>query len=405
MSGKLFGIGLALASPAGMALASLTYDFQMTPSSNISITEGQADVNTSGTLIGDYDPVANPSGTRTKPGLFSIFGPTENLPVPVTVDATAAGAPVVPASGSFRLSLDTAAGTVLMSDYDSYMAGPASSGMDVSALFHPQEAFRTRNPDSTYLAVGIPVSLGTATLTSFNILQTATAVGTLTATGPDLFDFEVVVPVDLVVEFELMGSQIIFGPEPGLLPLSGSIARSGATAQLTSLAPLNLSQTEYPAEPLETIPFGLPTLSGDTANVLLDLVVDQLTILMLGELDTSADGTVVPPSIAGDANMDGWVDIADLGILAANWQLTGRSWEQADFNYDGIVDIADLGMLAANWQTGAGDETPLFSQALEMFDLFDRVEIPEPTGISLLGLVGLLALRRRGTARYRAACG
>jgi hypothetical protein len=54
--------------------------------------------------------------------------------------------------------------------------------------------------------------------------------------------------------------------------------------------------------------------------------------------------------LAGDANRDGKVDIADMGILAANWQQPG-SFSQGDFNYSGTVDIADLGILAANWQT------------------------------------------------------
>jgi photosystem II stability/assembly factor-like uncharacterized protein len=54
--------------------------------------------------------------------------------------------------------------------------------------------------------------------------------------------------------------------------------------------------------------------------------------------------------LAGDANRDGRVDIADMGILAANWQQSGRSFSQGDFNYTGAVDIADLGILAANWQ-------------------------------------------------------
>jgi V8-like Glu-specific endopeptidase len=53
---------------------------------------------------------------------------------------------------------------------------------------------------------------------------------------------------------------------------------------------------------------------------------------------------------AGDANRDGRVDIADLGILAANWQQPLSGPANGDFNYSGSVDIADLGILAANWQ-------------------------------------------------------
>lgn len=54
--------------------------------------------------------------------------------------------------------------------------------------------------------------------------------------------------------------------------------------------------------------------------------------------------------LAGDANRDRVVDITDLGILATNWQGTGKSFSEGDFNRDGTVDITDLGILATNWQ-------------------------------------------------------
>jgi hypothetical protein len=53
---------------------------------------------------------------------------------------------------------------------------------------------------------------------------------------------------------------------------------------------------------------------------------------------------------AGDANHDRSVDVADLGILASNWQQSPRTFSQGDFNYDGIVDVVDLGILASAWQ-------------------------------------------------------
>jgi hypothetical protein len=58
-------------------------------------------------------------------------------------------------------------------------------------------------------------------------------------------------------------------------------------------------------------------------------------------------------SIPGDANGDNMVDVGDLGILAANYGGTGKTWSQGDFNDDGLVDVGDLGILAANYGTGA----------------------------------------------------
>jgi hypothetical protein len=56
--------------------------------------------------------------------------------------------------------------------------------------------------------------------------------------------------------------------------------------------------------------------------------------------------------LAGDANRDRKVDVADLGIFASNWQLSPRPFSLGNFDYsaNGLVDVNDLGMLASNWQ-------------------------------------------------------
>jgi GH25 family lysozyme M1 (1,4-beta-N-acetylmuramidase) len=54
--------------------------------------------------------------------------------------------------------------------------------------------------------------------------------------------------------------------------------------------------------------------------------------------------------LCGDANHDGRVDVADLGILAFNWQQSGKLFSDGDFNYNTTVDVGDLGYLASNWQ-------------------------------------------------------
>jgi hypothetical protein len=58
---------------------------------------------------------------------------------------------------------------------------------------------------------------------------------------------------------------------------------------------------------------------------------------------------VIKYTYEGDANLDGAVNVADLGILATNWQRPG-GWSRGDFNYDGTINVADLGMLSTNWQ-------------------------------------------------------
>jgi hypothetical protein len=70
--------------------------------------------------------------------------------------------------------------------------------------------------------------------------------------------------------------------------------------------------------------------------------------------NSSTDVTIVQAGVVltpGDANGDGVVDVGDLGILAANYGGSGKSWAQGDFNGDGVVDVGDLGILAANYGT------------------------------------------------------
>jgi MprA protease rhombosortase-interaction domain-containing protein len=116
---------------------------------------------------------------------------------------------------------------------------------------------------------------------------------------------------------------------------------------------------------------------------------------------TNGSGVVVGMTYAGDANLDGAVNIADLGILAANWQrgvsgVPDARWYHGDFHYSGQVDIADLGILAANWQAGAGGSSTIsFAEAMAMFDVFHGVVVPEPAGVGLLAMAGLLGFRRR----------
>jgi hypothetical protein len=54
------------------------------------------------------------------------------------------------------------------------------------------------------------------------------------------------------------------------------------------------------------------------------------------------------PSVDGDLNGDGCVDLQDLGILLAAWNAD----DGGDLDGDGDTDLADLGILLANWGAG-----------------------------------------------------
>lgn len=91
----------------------------------------------------------------------------------------------------------------------------------------------------------------------------------------------------------------------------------------------------------------------------------------------------------GDTDVDGDVDLSDLGNLATNYGMSsGASWGLGDFDCDGDVDLNDLGTLATYYGQGS-------AQAFADFQALTGVSVPEPAGASVLALGILTAMRRR----------
>jgi autotransporter-associated beta strand protein len=96
----------------------------------------------------------------------------------------------------------------------------------------------------------------------------------------------------------------------------------------------------------------------------------------------------------GDSDLNGVVDVADLGNLATAWQSTG-TWVNGDFDYNGTINVNDLGLLATNWQDGTVNPLgPSLAEALAQLGL-PNVAVPEPTALGAFAAAGLALGRRR----------
>jgi fibronectin-binding autotransporter adhesin len=123
----------------------------------------------------------------------------------------------------------------------------------------------------------------------------------------------------------------------------------------------------------------------------------------LGYIDLPGAQMEVRFTLLGDANLDGTVDVGDLGALATSYGATGGvSWVNGDFNRDATVDVGDLGALATNYgtslSTGAGSGLSAASPAAAAVSGSSSA-VPEPASLGLLALGAMSMLGRHRRRR------
>jgi hypothetical protein len=271
----------------------------------------------------------------------------------------------------------------------------AGSGLEVEEPATPAGALRNTSGNNTWgggLAVAGPDSLVAVEAGSLNFGGGVTDVsteadGSLRKIGPGLLS---------VQQVQAQGLHV----DEGTVRLAGA----NQTSQVSDLSIAGGAAVDLAAGSLRVVNGDVSAIhalvasgnaGGWTGSGINSSTAAADGQFAVGVAPDAAD-VLVRLTYGGDASLDGAVTIADLGILAANWQQSGKHWFEGDFNFDQQVTIADLGILAANWQKGAGGGMS-FEEALAMFDVFEGVVVPEPSvlGVLLLGSAGTLLRRRR----------
>jgi len=331
-----------LALPVGAAMQQ--WSCSVTPASTYSQQTNIA-LPLVGNWIGNYDAVANPTGTRTIPGFFGGSG-NNLIAFTATVKPKAAIGNTHP-SGIFRFGFDQASGAVDVANLSLDLLG-GQSGTISTSMQLTYSTFRTVQPTSTFIGltnVDVPVDSGS--LNGATALQSGPAVGTATANTDGTWNFAVTVPVNVTVSGTAL-SQPFSSTSPAAIALTGTISITGSVISITSQGSVNDSAAVTAPPPLVNQPFDLPTVlpSGSVAHLLINGTFSNGTSTTTASSNLVMTGTPAP--ILGDLNLDGRVNGADLGLLLSGWGQPGIS----DLNNDGTTNGADLGLQLSNWTAG-----------------------------------------------------
>jgi len=336
--------GGAIAGPAAGQVFTMTLD----PAAGSITTSTSLAADLSGTFIGDFDPVTNPGGTQTLPGLFGGSG---NNPIPYTatagVDAQNTTSPV----GSFILEIDPAAGTATVRDLVLDLLGGVQPSLpaSVEVLY---DTFRTINPDALFPGgVPIPIPLGDATILSLTAAQDAApSIGVITPTGPGTFDITVAVATQMTLTLDVLGQVVGGDPVPVPVVLAGSLMVEGGTATLsiTIDATPTIPPIQGPIPGPSDVPLDLPTIlpPGQVAHLLFSGQLDSAT------LDVSSQGMLVAsggPACLADLTGDGQVDVSDFFAFVLAFSSGDPA---ADINGDGSIDVGDFFAFVAAFAAG-----------------------------------------------------
>lgn len=344
--------GLVCSATALTPTQATVYTFTLDSPNSSAAMSSNVSSPVAGTFKGNYDEVNNPTGTMTRPGLFGGSG---NIPIPYTGTVSGGGNAQTNPAGEFRLDVDTAASSVVMSALSADMLNGASPSFP--AMFTVlYQTFRTFQPNSTFIGgIALPIPLGNLVVDSLTVTQTSDSLpGVLTATGKSQYDYSVVVEATISYTGTFGGSPV-GGEYPAALVITGTLTIAENYATATTAIDWSIDETDTgPFEPFVDLPLDVPTIlpPGFTAHLLMSGTIQSITTQLSLDADLSSNGVRVHP---GDVNGDFVVNVSDLLAVINGWGAcpappTACPGDVFPFlNGDGVVNVSDLLFVINNW--------------------------------------------------------
>ncbi len=186
------------------------------------------------------------------------------------------------------------------------------------------------------------------------------------------------------------------GQSPGTLHIDGIFAQTPSSSMQIELAESAHDQLAVTGNILLggtldlALAVGFTPDYGDSFDIITSAAIFEYFAAIAGvtvngnlslAVTYSATTVTVTAALAGDANLDGEINLADLQILGDHWQNGAARWSDADFNGDGQVNLADLQIIGDHWNATAGD-----------FEALAAAYIPEPHAVVMfaVAVTGLL---------------
>ena len=83
-------------------------------------------------------------------------------------------------------------------------------------------------------------------------------------------------------------------------------------------------------------------------------------------LALSGNAVLVKPTLLGDADLSGTVDLTDYTTVVRNFGVTGANWTSGNFDYTGTVSLADYTSVVLNFGSPAYTAPPVANGATKV---------------------------------------